>query len=271
MISDSVTFERPVDVPEALVDAFQRDGHVCVRSLASSEEIASVRPAIEAAAAKRTEGVLPLDQRDTYGKAFLQAINLWKLDDQVKAFVVGRRFARVAASLLRVPAVRLYHDQALIKEAGGGATPWHQDQRYWPLDTDRTITMWMPLVDVPPEVGTMIFASGSHRLGNLAGPAISDDSDVLFAAAVRDRRLPEDTHGALAAGDATFHAGWILHRAPPNPSPKHRPVMTMIYYADGARVTEPSDDVQRLDLALWLKGLRPGDLAASERNPVLWP
>ena len=36
--------------------------------------------------------------------------------------------------------VRLYHDQALFKEAGGGITPWHQDQHYWPLDTDRTIT-----------------------------------------------------------------------------------------------------------------------------------
>src|SRR5207249_11996994 len=56
----------------------------------------------------------------------------------------------------------LYHDQALFKEAGGGRTPWHQDMYYWPLDTDRTITMWMPLVDVPAEVGSMLFASGSQ-------------------------------------------------------------------------------------------------------------
>jgi ectoine hydroxylase-related dioxygenase (phytanoyl-CoA dioxygenase family) len=266
-----MTFDDAVEIPGTLVAAFRRDGHVCVRGLATGDEIAALRPAIEAAAAHRTAGAAPLEERDTYGKAFLQAINLWRLDDDVRAYVFGRRFAGVAATLLGVEGVRLYHDQALIKEAGGGATPWHQDQRYWPLDTDHTITMWMPLVDVPPEVGTMIFASGSHRLGDLAGPVISDDSDKVFSAAVRDYRLEEHTHGALVAGDATFHAGWTLHRAPPNPSSAPRPVMTVIYFADGARVTQPADDFQRFDLALWLKGLKPGDLAATDRNPVLWP
>ncbi|MEM9514691.1 MAG: phytanoyl-CoA dioxygenase family protein [Actinomycetota bacterium] len=43
--------------------------------------------------------------------------------------------ASVAAELLGVEAVRVYHDQALVNRAGGGRTPWHQDQWYWPLDT----------------------------------------------------------------------------------------------------------------------------------------
>jgi ectoine hydroxylase-related dioxygenase (phytanoyl-CoA dioxygenase family) len=266
-----VTFDDEVDIAGPLIDAFRRDGHVCIRSLATSQEIAAVRPFIEAAAARRTQGVAPPEERDTYGKAFLQAMNLWRLDDDVRSFVFGRRFAKAAATLLGVQAVRLYHDQALIKEAGGGLTPWHQDQRYWPLDTDRTVTMWMPLVDVPPDVGTMIFASGSHHLGDLSGPVISDESDAVFSAAVRELRFKEHTHGSLAAGDATFHAGWMLHRAPPNPTSAPRPVMTVIYFADGARIIEPTDDFQRFDLALWLKGLQPGDLAASERNPILWP
>jgi ectoine hydroxylase-related dioxygenase (phytanoyl-CoA dioxygenase family) len=266
-----MTFDDVVEIPAMLVEAFRRDGHVCVRGLASTDEIAAVRPAIEAAAAQRTAGISPLAERDTYGRAFLQAMNLWRLDDDVRAFVFGRRFAYVAATLLGVDGVRLYHDQALIKEAGGGATPWHQDQRYWPLDTDLTITMWMPLLDVPPEVGTMFFASGSHRLGNLAGPVISDEADAVYSAAVRDSGLEQHTHGAMVAGDATFHAGWTLHRAAPNSSSMPRPVMTVIYFADGARVAPPTDDFQRLDLSLWLKGLAPGDLAATERNPRLWP
>ena len=49
-----------------------------------------------------------------------------------------------------------------------------------------------------------------------------------------------------------------------------RPVMTVIYFADGARVTEPETGYQRFDLAVWLPGLEPGDLAASEINPRLW-
>jgi ectoine hydroxylase-related dioxygenase (phytanoyl-CoA dioxygenase family) len=261
-----------VIVPEpATVTAFERDGHCVVRALAALNEVQAVRPAIEAAAAKRTSGVAPFEERDTYGKAFLQAMNLWRLDDAVRAFVYGRRFAGVAAALLGVDGVRLYHDQALTKEAGGGHTPWHQDQRYWPLDTDKTVTMWMPLGDVPTAVGTMTFASGSHRLGDLAGPAISDDSEAVFSAAVAAHGLQLHTHGALAAGDATFHAGWTLHRAPPNPSATDRPVMTVIYFADGARVTEPADDLQRFDLQMWLKGLAPGDVAATDRNPRLYP
>lgn len=195
-----MSFDDELEVERECVDAFLRDGHTVVRGLATAEEIAAVRPAIEAAAAQRTAGVAPLEERDTYGKAFLQAINLWRLDEQVQRFVFGRRFARIAAELLGVDGVRLYHDQALIKEAGGGHTPWHQDQRYWPLDTDRTITMWMPLVDVPPEVGTMTFASGSHRLGDLAGPTISDDSESVFDAAVREAGLVPTTHGAPRRG-----------------------------------------------------------------------
>jgi hypothetical protein len=46
--------------------------------------------------------------------------------------------------------------------------------------------------------------------------------------------------------------------------------MTVIYFADGARVTEPADDYQRFDLAMWLKGSAPGDIADSWRNPRLW-
>ena len=33
----------------------------------------------------------------------------------------------------------------------------------------------------------------------------------------------------------------------------------------------PTDEFQRFDLARWLEGLVPGDLAASERNPLRYP
>ena len=52
--------------------------------------------------------------------------------------------------------MRLSHDKAFFKEPGGGPTPWPQDQGYRPLDTDKTITRWMPLVDVSAESGTIL-------------------------------------------------------------------------------------------------------------------
>ena len=44
--------------------------------------------------------------------------------------------------------------------------------------------------------------------------------------------------------------------------------MTVIYFADGARVSEPDSVYQQFDLATWLPGMQPGDLAASEINPA---
>ena len=104
-----------------------------------------------------------------------------------------------------------------------------------------------------------------------ATPGISDATEAAFDAAVRERGLATATHGVLAAGDATFHAGWTLHRAPPNATERIRPVMTVIYFADGARVTEPTDDLQRFDLAFWLKGLAPGDLGRLRPQPAAVP
>ena len=92
-------------------------------------------------------------------------------------------------------------------------------------------------------------------------------SNVSFAPS----NFPEHTYGAIRAGDATFHAGWTLHRAGPNPTEHMRPVMTIIYFADGAHASEPDSVYQQFDLATWLPGVRPGDIAASPINPLVWP
>jgi len=260
--------DRPL--PPERVAEFQQKGHTALRAVASPEEVKAYRPVIEAAALTHNRQTRPIAERDTYGKAFLQITNLWRVDDGVRRFVCARRFAKVAAELLGVDGVRLYHDQALFKEPGGGPTPWHQDQYYWPFAGDQTITMWMPLVDVPPEIGTMTFASGSQRLGYLGSYEISDESEAVFQRMIREKGLELETHGALAAGDATFHRGWTLHSAGANPTATMRPVMTVIYFADGLRVAEPQTPGQQFDLHIWLPGLKPGDLAATPINPVLY-
>ena len=249
---------------------FRDKGHVLIRGLASPEEVAAYGPAISDAADRYNNQTRPLEDRDTYGKAFLQIINLWRRDEAVLRFTLARRFASVAAQLLGVPAVRLYHDQALFKEPGGGPTPWHQDQYYWPLNTSNTITMWMPLVDVPAEVGSMTFASGSQKRGYIEAVEISDQSDAFFNEYVEKADLPLHSYGALKAGDATYHYGWTLHCAPSNPTPKMREVMTIIYFADGACAIEPDNPFRKNDLAGWMPGVKPGELAQSELNPLIY-
>jgi ectoine hydroxylase-related dioxygenase (phytanoyl-CoA dioxygenase family) len=263
-----------VDDPHRLDDglraAYGRDGHVTVRGLASGEEIAAVRPAILRVVDAIAAAGDPQGRLDDYGALFTQVTNAWRMDPAVRAFVFARRFARVAAELMGAAGVRLYHDQALVKEAGGRPTPWHQDHYYWPLDTEQTITLWMPLVDVSAEMGPMVFASGSHRMAGWVPRPISDETDRALGAEIARRGLAKGGGAALRAGDATFHSGRTVHSARANRTARRREVMTVIYFADGTRVLEPDNDHRRADRDAFLPGLRGGDLAASPLNPVLY-
>lgn len=251
------------------VQQFQKNGHVLCRGLASKEEVEFYRKAILDGVEKLNTERRRMEERDTYGKAFLQIFNLWRQNDVLKKFVLAKRFGHVAARLMGVERVRLYHDQALFKEPGGGHTPWHQDQYYWPLDTNNTITMWMPLVDINAEMGIMRFASGTHRLGSITSREISDGSEEFFNNYVSDNKFKVTGADAMNAGDATFHAGWTLHNAPGNNSPKMREVMTIIYFADNTKVLKPDHDHRKKDHEVWLMSIPPGQLANSELNPVI--
>ena len=250
-------------------ESYQRDGHVLLRDVAARDEIAPYRRVIVAAAQRYNTETRGIEERDTYGKAFLQIMNLWAKDEAVKRFTLAHRFAHIAAQLMGVEKVRIYHDQALFKEAGGGFTPWHQDQHYWPLDTNNTITMWMPLVDASEDMGTMRFASGSHRVGYLGDLPISDESEQIINDFIADKGFSIARSGVMHAGDATFHSGWTLHGAPGNSSETRREVMTVIYFADGARVIAPQHANHEDDIKWWLPGLAPKDLAASALNPLV--
>lgn len=254
------------------IEQYRRQGWICLREVCSPEEIARYRATIVEATMRHNRETRPIEERDTYGRAFLQVTNLWVHDETVKKFVLAPRFAAIASQLMLVDRVRLYHDQALFKEPGGGHTPWHQDQFYWPLDTPTTITMWMPLVDIDPVMGSMTFASGSHQEGFVPlQTQISDASEQYFEDFVRDKGYPCETAGAMTAGDATFHSGFTLHRAPGNPTDRVREVMTIIYYPDGTKVHAPLNDFQELDRQVWLDSISPGEPAAGPLNPVLEP
>jgi len=254
-------------VPVENVNEFLEKGHTLVRDILSPEEIAVYRPVIVGAAEKYNTERRKMQDRDTYGKAFLQIMNLWRVDEGVKKFVLSKRLAKIAADLLGVENVRIYHDQALFKEAGGGPTPWHQDQYYWPIDTNNTITMWMPLMDIDVDMGMLTFASGSYDKGAIFDFEISDESESAFNDYVAKHNFPISRATTMKAGDATFHRGFTIHNAPGNNSKKTREVMTIIYLADGAKVSQPKNQWQKNDLAKWMMNKPVGELIDSELNP----
>ncbi|MGJ8694489.1 MAG: phytanoyl-CoA dioxygenase family protein [Thalassotalea sp.] len=261
------------------IDFFQKNGHLRLNGICNASEVEPYRQEINHAVVDRKAKIqlLPLAERDTYGKAFLQIMNLWPDYPQVAKFVLAKRFASIAAKLLGVDKVRIYHDQALYKEPFGGLTPWHQDQHYWPLETNKFVTMWMPLIDVTKAMGTLNFASGTGNVGYLGDIPISDESEAILSDMCAERGFEIVNHGDMQAGDATFHSGWCLHGAPENQSNIMREAMTIIWYEDRAAILPDPDPENRWnqgrrdDLNRWLPDRKPGELADGKLNPLVAP
>src|SRR5688572_2354989 len=93
------------DVPQDAKHQFANDGHACLRGVCSRDEVEAYRPVIHDAAMAHNRQTKPLEERGTYGKAFLQITNLWRVDEGVARYVLARRFAKVAADLLGVDGV----------------------------------------------------------------------------------------------------------------------------------------------------------------------
>lgn len=259
----------PYDLPPDAATSLNNNGFVRLRNVVSRQTLLRYEPEITRKVIELNTMHLPMAERDTYNKAFLQVENLWRHSGLVREFVFARRFAQIAAELLGVDGVRLYHDQALYKEAGGGITPWHADQYYWPLDSDRTVTVWIPLQDTPADMGPLEFATGSHYLEFGRDLPISDESERQMQDALSEQNFPTDS-STYDLGDVSYHLGWVFHRAGPNRSSIPRRVMTVIYMDADIRVTEPVNDPQRSDLAKWMPSATVGLAPDTPLTPVLY-
>jgi ectoine hydroxylase-related dioxygenase (phytanoyl-CoA dioxygenase family) len=248
-------------------DFYRENGYIKLGQVLAPAMLEHYRRIIHARVAELSVDALPMEQRTAYGKAFLQVMNLWTESAEVREFVFGKRVARIAAELMGVSGVRLYHDQALYKEAGGGITPWHADQYYWPVDSDKTITAWIPLQDTPREIGPLAFCEKSHRFQVGRDLEIGEESEMTLREALQSFTTEESS---FALGDVSFHAGWTFHRAGANTSSQPREVMTMIYMDEDIRLTQPKNKNHLMDMERWMPGLQAGDGLTSPLNPVLY-
>lgn len=274
MSAPHASLDAALGEPYPLTDAqratFREDGFIRLPQVLSHDLLAALEPAITAdTLANDANAGVPLANRDTYGKAFIQVGNLWERSPQARSLTFSRRLARIASELLATRGVRLWHDQALYKEASGGFTPWHADQQYWPMASALCVTAWIPLHSVPLEMGPLSFAPGSHRKRIGRELPISDHSEQLIRQAVAEQGLTEDTQ-AYAAGDVSFHLGWTLHRAGPNTTASPRKVHTVIYMDIDMRLAEPKNAAQQLDHTTWTPSTVVGEVMDDPRNPILY-
>lgn len=272
-MTTAVDILKELDEPYALADeqvAFFRDnGYIKLRQVLSPEVIEYMDETITREVHRLNTQHLPLEQRDTYGKAFLQIMNIWMQSGPVREIVFGERLAKLAADLLEVKGVRLYHDQALYKEPGGGQTPWHADQYYWPLATDRTVTVWIPLQETPLLLGPLEFSAQSNRLSTGRDLEIGDESQEMLERVLREKGYPHVVE-PFELGEVSFHMGWLYHRAGANRTDRMRKVMTVIYMDKDMVLKAPENEHQVNDWNSWCPGAVVGEVIRTSRNPLLF-
>lgn len=271
-MNDSILWpdlDRPYDLQPAQIDAFRRDGFIKLRQVLSPDTLAHFGREITRLTIELNTESRPLAERSTYDRAFLQVMNLWERSALVARFVMGQRLARIAAELLEVRGVRLYHDQSLYKEPGGGITPAHADQYYWPLASDRTVTAWIPLQPVPVEMGPLGFYAGSQSVAFGRDLGISDESEARITENMARHGFRFDV-GPFDLGEVSFHLGWTFHKAGPNTGAQPRSVMTVIYMDADMRLVPALNAIQANDRDQWCPGAREGEVIATRKNPVVW-
>lgn len=260
----------PYSLSRTQIEAFRRDGFIKLRDVFDAETLRHYGDEItKLTLAHNKYKDVPLEQRSTYAKAFIQVTNLWRMSAIAREFSLSPRIARIAAELLEVSGVRLWHDQALYKEAGGGFTPWHVDQQYWPMSSDRCVTAWIPLQAVEMNMGPLSFGIGSHKIDIARTMEISDDSERYIQEEV-ERRAIAECFEPYAMGEVSFHLGWTLHRAGPNTSTTPRRVHTVIYMDENMRLSTTMTANQRVDWEAFSPSTKPGEVMRDALNPALW-
>lgn len=251
------------------VNFFQKNRYIKLKHVLDPQTVHYFNEVITQKVAELNVVTVNLEERDTYGKAFLQLFNLWREDERIKALVFSKRLARIATELMQVQGVRMYHDQALFKEGGGGITPWHADQYYWPLVTDKTVTIWIPLQETTLEMGPLEFSAGSHNIVEGRELSIGDESENFIQ---QKLKITDFKHviEPFDLGEVSFHSGWIFHRAGANKTANVRKVMTIIYMDKEMILKSPENKNQAHDWETWCPGAKIGEVIDTPLNPVLF-
>jgi len=251
-----------------LIKQFKKNGFVTIPSVLEDSEIEFYRELLKDAIKERKQlDNRQLSEKSFYEQSFIQCQNLWEDYPKIRELTFHQKITKLAADLLGVNALRIWHDQALVKEKGGRKTDIHHDQPYWPIKEHETITAWIPFDKITSINGQLGFYPGSHKtpkrnfIDIFSGEVSKNDTDSISA--IKDI---EPEYQLLNAGDISFHHGLTFHEAKPNLSNEDRLVYTIIFFADGS--TRESD---QFHFSVDRPGIEPGQAIVSDVTPLAYP
>ncbi|WP_214416669.1 phytanoyl-CoA dioxygenase family protein [Sphaerisporangium fuscum] len=223
------------EVTDHEVDFFKENGWVRLPRLVGSGTVDALR--------ERALGYLrarPRERTTLVDQAFGQSRDIAETDEAFHDLAFDPAMGRCAARLLHgVRGVRIQVTNLLVKEPGDGghgATEFHQDFPWMPMDRSAMLTIWLALVDVPAEMGSLRFYNGSHRHGIL-GRSFTRDGDDQLTQHPWLKELELSPPLDLAAGDATVHHALTVHGAAANRKDSPRLSFTVTYFDADALYT----------------------------------
>jgi ectoine hydroxylase-related dioxygenase (phytanoyl-CoA dioxygenase family) len=253
-------------VADEYIDAFRRDGFVVIPDLLSDEEVDRYGQAVTDAVRYRNRADnVPLEEKSRYQQSFIQCMNLWEDHPEVRPLTFHPRLGQVAAELLGVDAIRLWHDQALYKQAGGRPTDAHQDHPYWPIKETASVTAWIPFEGSTLESGALGYLPGTHTIGlrKFVNIFFGEPEDILEDPEVSGI---EPVFVEVPKGGVAYHHGLTVHLAKPNVTDRERAVHTIIYFPDGSTRGYPN-----AHFAVDRGGIEVGAPIRSDVTPLIWP
>jgi ectoine hydroxylase-related dioxygenase (phytanoyl-CoA dioxygenase family) len=212
---------------------YHRNGYYIREGFLEAADLEEWRAAVDEAVFKRTgHDKRTMAEKTDWEKALKQVMNLWKDNPPMRKLMLDERMGKAAARLAGVDGIRIFHDQALIKDPGGRPTVWHQDLPYWSFTHRAAISIWVALDDATEENGCLWYMPGSQNTELGAGVDLGKNDDIREK--VPQLRCLSAVKVPVKAGTAIWHNGLTYHYAGPNRTEKSRRAMTCAYMPDGA-------------------------------------
>ena len=169
------------ELSDEQIAQYQRDGALVVEGFLDADELALWRAHVDEAVAQRQDRKMANSDWKSgdsyYDRVFTQRLNLWMDHEGMRQLMLDERLGKMAADLAGVEGIRIWHDQALIKEAWANPTAWHLDNPYWSFSSSNAISLWVALDDATLSNGCLYFMPGTHREATFASPVASGGAD----------------------------------------------------------------------------------------------
>lgn len=225
------SLEQRYPISRESIAQFQRDGWASLPGLISPDLAASIlRRLVESDGVVVPTATEKWMTDDDYKRVLRMHDGMaWK-DDWFKELALSPRLSSLALDLIGQDEGLFIHDMSFIKTgADGEPTPFHQDYPHWPFDRSGAFTIWIALVDMSEDMGTLQFLPGSPREGPLGRYSHKAGDDMCKANPYLKEKYPPVGGKALRAGDATVHVDMMVHGAGGNATGRERAAYTVRY------------------------------------------